>query len=67
MYIPRVMVKMRLGGISNRSLRYVLRKPAEDWRALRHHRIGRISALLWKNFGKIGRFVTSAASTALKR
>lgn len=56
-HIPRVMVKMRLGGVSNRSPRNVLRKSYEDWRALRRHRIGGISTLLWKNVGKIGQFI----------
>lgn len=66
-YVPRVLVKMRLGGVSNRSLRHVLRKSAEDWRALRQNRIGGMSTLLWKNLSKIGQFITTASSPAAKR
>ncbi len=34
-YLPEVLVTMRMGGASNKSLRNVLRKSAEDRRALR--------------------------------
>lgn len=44
-YLPQVLVRMRLGGISNRSLRHVLRKSWEDYRALRNNRMGGIGAL----------------------
>ena len=59
MYLPEVLVKMRLGGASNRSLKAVLRKSAEDWRALRQVQVGAMGgagALLWKNLSKLGQF-----------
>lgn len=58
-YIPHVMVRMRIGGLSNRSLRHIMRKSAEDWRALRRHRIGGLGTLMWKNLGKLGQFFPS--------
>lgn len=55
-YIPHVLVKMRVGGISNRSLGNIVRKSAEDLRALRLHRVGGIGTLAWKNLSKVGQF-----------
>lgn len=57
-YIPEVLVKMRVGGISNRSIRHMLRKSSEDLRAMRNNHIGGIGALAWKNLSKIPQFVT---------
>ncbi len=55
-YLPDVLVHMRLGGISNRSLRHILRKSWEDYRVLRTNRIGGIGALAWKNLSKLPQF-----------
>jgi glycosyltransferase len=55
-YIPEVLVRMRLGGASNRSLKNILRKTAEDWRALRSNRIGGAGTLVWKNLRKLPQF-----------
>ena len=55
-YIPRVLVKMRLGGESNRSLGRILRKSKEDYLALHRNGIGGLSVLLWKNLSKVGQF-----------
>jgi len=57
MYIPEVLVKMRAGGASNRSLGNILRKSSEDYRALKANGVGGIFALLRKNLGKLGQFV----------
>lgn len=59
-YIPEVLVKMRLGGESNRSLGKILRKSSEDYRALRSNRVGGLGALAWKNISKIGQFAGAA-------
>ena len=56
-YIPRVLVKMRVGGESNRSLSRILRKSREDYRALRGNGVGGVWALAWKNLSKLGQFV----------
>lgn len=55
-YIPEVLVKMRIGGVSNRSLRHVARKSAEDFRALRENGVGGVVALALKNIRKIHQF-----------
>jgi glycosyltransferase involved in cell wall biosynthesis len=55
-YIPEVLVKMRVGGESNRSLSRIVRKSREDYRALRKNGVGGVGALVWKNFSKVGQF-----------
>ena len=55
-YLPEVLVKMRVGGESNRSLSNVRRKSVEDYRALRANGIGGVGALVWKNLSKISQF-----------
>lgn len=55
-YIPQVLVKMRVGGESNRSLSHILRKSQEDLLALRKNNVGGFRALAWKNLSKIGQF-----------
>lgn len=56
-YIPEVLVKMRVGGASNRSISNILRKSAEDYRAIRRNHVGGVGALLWKNFSKLPQFL----------
>jgi glycosyltransferase len=56
-YIPEVLVKMRLGGESNRSVGNILRKSLEDYRALRVNGVGGVGALAWKNLSKLGQFL----------
>ena len=56
-YIPEVMVKMRLGGASNRSLGNIIRKSREDYRALHNNSVGGLWTLLWKNLSKLPQFV----------
>lgn len=55
-YVPQVLVRMRLGGASNRSLKNILRKSLEDYRVLKANKIGGMGALLWKNFSKFPQF-----------
>ena len=58
-YLPEVMIKMRVGGASNRSLSAVLRKSAEDWDALRRSCfgiLGAVRALVLKNLSKVKQF-----------
>ena len=56
-YIPEVMVRMRVGGESNRSLGRILLKSREDYRAIRRHGVGGVGTLLSKNFSKIAQFM----------
>lgn len=55
-YLPQVLVKMRVGGESNRSLNRLLRKSREDYDALRRNKVGGLHTLVWKNVSKIGQF-----------
>ena len=58
-YLPEVLVTMRLGGASNRSLKAIVRKTREDWRALRQTKVGAfggVGALIWKNLSKLTQF-----------
>ncbi len=58
-YLPEVLVKMRLGGASNRSLKAIVRKSREDLDALHRAKVGAFfgfGALIWKNLSKIRQF-----------
>lgn len=57
-YIPEVLVKMRVGGISNQSLGKIIRKSMEDYRAIRANEIGGLGTLALKNIRKLGQFIT---------
>jgi glycosyltransferase len=55
-YIPEVLVKMRVGGESNRSLGRVLLKSREDLKAIRQNGVGGVGTLACKNFSKLPQF-----------
>ena len=55
-YIPEMLVKMRVGGASNRSLRNIVRKSKEDLDALRRSGVGGVGTLVAKNVRKLGQF-----------
>lgn len=55
-YIPEVLVKMRVGGASNRSIRNIVRKSSEDYRIMQMHGIGGITTLLRKIISKLPQF-----------
>jgi glycosyltransferase len=58
LYIPSVLVKMRTGGTSNRSLRNILLKSKEDYRARKTNNINNaLSTVLLKNLSKIPQFL----------
>jgi len=59
-HIPEVLVNMRVGGASNRSLKNIIRKSREDYDALRRSNFGVLPAVMalgMKNFSKIGQFL----------
>lgn len=65
-YVPEVLVRMRLGGKSNRNLKEVVQKSREDYQILRRHGRGgppgtgslvALSALVWKNLSKLPQFI----------
>lgn len=55
-YVPEVLVRMRMGGVSNRLLNMFV-KSREDYAALRENGIGAIHALVLKNVTKLPQFV----------
>ena len=55
-YIPEVLVRMRAGGISNRSLATIIRKSREDIDVLRRNQVGGVMTLLHKNLSKVSQF-----------
>lgn len=57
-YIPEVLYKMRMGGVSNRNIRKIIQKSSEDLLALRRNGVGGVPTLAWKNLSKIGQFRT---------
>lgn len=56
-YIPKVLVKMRIGGQSNHSIRRIFLKSYEDYKALRQNNVGGFFALIWKNLSKLDQFL----------
>lgn len=59
-YIHGVLVKMRLGGVSNRDLKSILRKSGEDYRALKKNDIGGHRVVFMKNISKVAQFFKRA-------
>ena len=55
-YLPKVITTMRLGGISNRSLKNILNKTLEDYRAMKKHQVGNIITLARKTFSKLDQY-----------
>lgn len=55
-YIPEVLYKMRVGGVSNRSWAKIRRKMEEDMLAIRRNRAGSLHTLVCKNLSKVGQF-----------
>ncbi|SHK25201.1 glycosyltransferase [Rubritalea squalenifaciens DSM 18772] len=60
-YLPKVLMKMRTGGASNRSLKNILQKSQEDYQVMRENGLG-LSTLLRKNLSKIPQFFKRRAS-----
>ena len=60
-YVAGVVVRMRTGGVSNRSLKTILRKSLEDIAALRSAGIPPLRALLMKNLSKLPQFFRRSA------
>jgi len=57
LYLPEVMVKMKVGGVSNKSINHIITKSIEDIRALKINKIGSFFTLIIKNISKIYQFI----------
>jgi len=56
-YIPEVLIKMRIGGDSNKSIKNLFRKSREDLKAMKNNGLPiPLAALLYKNFSKLPQF-----------
>lgn len=55
-YLNRVLVRMRVGGASNKSVKNILRKSTEDLLVIRRNRVGGVWTLAWKNLSKVSQF-----------
>lgn len=55
-YIPRVFVRMRLGGESNKSFSHICLKMKEDYKAIRSNKVGGLGCLIFKNLAKVPQF-----------
>jgi glycosyltransferase involved in cell wall biosynthesis len=56
-YLPETIVKMRLGGTSNKNIRNILLKMKEDYKAMKRHRLSNCFwVLVLKNTSKIKQF-----------
>ena len=56
-YIPDVLYKMRVGGVSNRNWPKIRQKMEEDMLAIRRNRVGGLHTLALKNLSKVGQFL----------
>lgn len=55
-YLPEVLIKMRVGGASNGSVKQIIRKSREDISAMRKNGINPLIALPCKNLSKLPQF-----------
>ncbi len=63
-YIPEVLIKMRLGGASNRSLKNLITKTTEDYRAWKVNNLKRsFYTIPFKNLSKIPQFFKALSSS----
>lgn len=62
-FIPEVLYKMRIGGVSNRNLARIVEKTVEDRRALRKNGIGGLNTIAWKNLSKLTQFLPQRGKT----
>ncbi len=56
-YLPKVLIKMRVGGISNRSFSSMVNKSLEDIRVMKSNGIVWPLALAYKNLSKLPQFI----------
>ena len=56
-YLEKTIIKMRVGGASNKSLKNIVQKTKEDFKAIKHNKIGGFGTVLLKNITKIKQFI----------
>jgi len=55
-YVPKIMVKMSVGGKSNNNLRNITSKSLEDYQIIKNLKVGGMKTLVFKNLSKLGQF-----------
>ena len=55
-YLPKIIIKMRVGGISNRNISSIMKKSIEDYRVLKKNNVGGYITLIKKNLSKLKQF-----------
>jgi glycosyltransferase len=55
-FLPTIMVKMDIGGISNKSVKNILQKSIEDFKAINRNGTGNLLTLFFKNIRKVNQF-----------
>lgn len=58
-YVSKVLINMRVGGESNRSIKNIMHKSQEDCRALKNNNVPMLKAIIGKNISKIPQFFKS--------
>ncbi len=58
-FLDKLIVKMRMGGASNKSISNIIQKSKEDYRALKANEIGGLYSLFIKNASKLTQFLKS--------
>lgn len=56
-YLNKVVINMRVGGVSNKSLKNIIIKIREDYRAIQNNKIGGLATVVLKNTSKIIQFL----------
>ena len=56
-YLPKVLIKMRVGGVSNRSFKNIIIKIKEDYLVVCSNNFGGIYSVILKNISKIKQFI----------
>ena len=56
-YISKILVNMRMGGMSNNSIKNIFKKSIEDFKIIKKNKIGGFLTLFNKNFSKISQFL----------
>jgi len=55
-YLPLTLVRMNMGGASNKGIPNILKKMSEDYRVIKQAKIGGVDVLMAKNIRKINQF-----------
>lgn len=66
-YLPYVLTRMRTGGLSNQSLRHIIQKSYEDYRALKSNGYKPFVALIKKNLSKLPQFIRRRSKCRKKK